>query len=93
MMNLQNVMDGIKNNDLVVRINDTNIDMVSEKILVSVDFYAYNNYVLTIEFYANYHGEITDIICWHGETILFDTTYDITDGQYNFIEKLLGGTL
>lgn len=93
MINLQSVMDGIKNNDLVVRINETNINMISEKITISVDFYAYNNYIVTVDFYTDYNGALTDIVCWHGDTVLFDTTYDMTDAQINFIEKLLGGTL
>lgn len=93
MLNLQKVMDGIKNNDLVVRINETNINMLNDKITVSVDFYAYNDYIVTVDFYSNYNGELTDITCWHGDKTLFDTICYITDGQINFIEKLLGGTL
>lgn len=93
MINLQSIMDGIKNNDLVVRINETNVNMISDKITISVDFYAYNDYIIRVDFYTNYSGELTDIICWHGDMVLFDTTYDMTDSQIVFIEKLLGGTL
>ena len=93
MINLQSVMDGIKNNDLVVRINETDISMISDKITISVDFYAYNDYIVTVDFYTNYSGELIDITCWHGYTVLFDTAYDMTAAQIVFIEKLLGGTL
>ena len=92
MLNLE-FMNGIKENELVYRINETSFVLSDNELYVSIDFYACNGIIVTVDFYFNYNGDIDNIVCYNGSYIMFDGIETLTDAQIAFIEKLVNNTL
>lgn len=94
MMTLKNVMARLDGNKLIHNGITAEVDRCCDEIIVSGEFYGCNNWILTIHFYFDYNGELSNIVAWDGcGYVLFDGINGLTDPQIDFIEKILNGTL